>query len=462
MVKDILFDFNNSLADIVGRDDGFGREDIESMDGKISGAISRIETIRKEGNPGFVRLPFSRDVASEISAFAESIRDNYENFVVLGIGGSALGNIALNTALTDPYKRKKGFPKLFVMDNIDPEIFSSLLEGIDLKKTVFNVITKSGGTSETMSQFLIVKSMLEKMYGSKYKEHIIATTDPEKGDLKTIAEEEGYKTFYIPQNVGGRFSVLSPVGLLSAAITGIDIHELLAGAEKMETRCGERDYFLNPAYMYAILHYILDVKKNKKISVMMPYSTKLRDIADWYRQLWAESLGKTRIVEGNSLFVGQTPVKALGATDQHSQVQLYVEGPNDKYFVFVGVKKFAKDIKIPAGFESKKSINYLSGHTMGELFHAEQKATTLALTKAKRPNSTIWLPEISENSIGQLLYMLELATAFAGYLLEIDPFNQPGVEEGKKLTYALMGRPGFEEKKAEIEKIGKPDPRYII
>ena len=256
--------------------------------------------------------------------------------------------------------------------------------------------------------------------------------------------------------------MLSPVGLLSAAITGIDIHELLAGAEKMETRCGERDYFLNPAYMYAILHYILDVKKNKKISVMMPYSTKLRDIADWYRQLWAESLGKTRIVEGNSLFVGQTPVKALGATDQHSQVQLYVEGPNDKYFVFVGVKKFAKDIKIHAGFESKKSINYLSGHTMGELFHAEQKATTLALTKAKRPNSTIWLPEISENSIGQLLYMLELATAFAGYLLEIDPFNQPGVEEGKKLTYALMGRPGFEEKKAEIEKIGKPDPRYII
>ncbi|MBN2190305.1 MAG: glucose-6-phosphate isomerase [Candidatus Aureabacteria bacterium] len=462
MAKDILFDFNNSLAGIVGQDNGCEERDIESLRGNISKAVSKIETIRKEGNPGFVKLPFTRDIASEISEFAESIKDKYENFVVLGIGGSALGNIALNTALTDPYKRKKGLPKLFVMDNIDPEVFSSLLEGIDLRKTVFNVITKSGGTSETMSQFLIVRSMLEKMYGKKYREHIIATTDPEKGDLKAISEEEGYKTFCIPQNVGGRFSVLSPVGLLSAAVTGIDIHELLAGAEKMDMRCRERDYLRNPAYMYAILHYILDVKKNKKISVMMPYSTKLRDVADWYRQLWAESLGKTRIVEGNSVFVGQTPVKALGATDQHSQVQLYVEGPNDKYFIFVGLKKFAKDIKIPAGFEDRQSINYLSGHTMGELFHAEQKATTLALTKAKRPNATIWLPEISGNSIGQLLYMLELATAFAGYLLEIDPFNQPGVEEGKKLTYALMGRPGFEEKKAEIEKIDKPDSKYII
>ncbi|MDD5644874.1 MAG: glucose-6-phosphate isomerase [bacterium] len=462
MSGNISFDFNNSLADVVGQDNGFTEEDIKSVEKKVTRAVSKIQEIREKGNPGFVKLPFSREVASEIKIFADSIRSKYENFIVLGIGGSALGNIALNTALTEPYKKKHGIPKLFVMDNIDPEVFVSMLEGIDLKKTVFNVITKSGSTSETMSQFIIIKTLLEKVYGKKYKEHIIATTDPQKGDLRSISEQEGYKIFNIPENVGGRFSVLSPVGLLSAAVTGIDIHELLAGAEKMEMRCRESSYLKNPAYMYAILHYILDVKKNKKISVMMPYSTKLKDIADWYRQLWAESLGKTRNVDGGSVFVGQTPVKALGATDQHSQVQLYVEGPNDKYFVFVGVSKFTKDIEIPKGFEDKKSISYLSGHTMGELFHAEQKATTLALTKAKRPNATIWIPEISENSVGQLLYMLELATAFAGYLLEIDPFNQPGVEEGKKLTYALMGRPGFEEKKEEIEKIDRPNPGYII
>ncbi|MEA3346490.1 MAG: glucose-6-phosphate isomerase [Candidatus Auribacterota bacterium] len=463
MSEQIRFDYNNALDVIVGPEHGIAEGDIEKIKDKISKAVLSVGTIRKEGNPGFVTLPYTTDAADEIRKFADSIADKYENFVVLGIGGSALGNIALNTALKHPFngylpKEKRKRPRIFVMDNVDPEVFNSLFDVIDLKNTLFNVITKSGGTAETMSQFIIVRDMLKKVYGKSYAEHVVATTDPEKGNLKAIAKEEGYKTFDIPQNVGGRFSVFSPVGLLSAAVTGIDIRKLLEGAKAVEERCKEEDFKNNPAYMYSILHYVLDVNKGKNISVMMPYASRLKDIADWYRQLWAESLGKKK----GAGFVGQTPVKALGATDQHSQVQLYAEGPNDKLIIFLGVKNFDSDVTIPKAFEDKKGVSYLCGHTMSELFHAEQKATALALTKAKRPNATIWIDKVNENSIGQLLYMLELATAFSGFLYEIDPFNQPGVEEGKNLTYGMMGRQGYEKKKEEVEQTGKPDPKYVI
>ena len=463
MSEQIRFDYNNVLASVVGSEHGIAEGDIEKIKDKISKAVSGMGTIRKEGNPGFVTLPYAMDGADEIQKFADSIANKYENFVVLGIGGSALGNIALNTALNHPFngflsKEKRKRPRIFVMDNIDPDVFNSLFDVIDLKNTLFNVITKSGGTAETMSQFIIVRDMLKKVYGESYSEHVIATTDPEKGNLKAIAKEEGYKTFDIPQNVGGRFSVFSPVGLLSAAVTGIDVRKLLEGTKAMEERCKDESFKNNPAYMYSILHYLLDINRGKNISVMMPYSSRLKDVADWYRQLWAESLGKKK----SAGFVGQTPVKALGATDQHSQVQLYAEGPNDKLIIFLGVRKFDSDVTIPKAFEDKKGVSYLCGHTMSELFHAEQKATALALTKSKRPNATIWLDKVNENSIGQLLYMLELATAFSGFLYEIDPFNQPGVEEGKNLTYGMMGRPGYEKKKEEIDQAGKPDSRYIM
>ncbi len=463
MSEQIRFDYNNALASVVGLEHGIAEGDIEEIKDKISKAVSGMSTIRKEGNPGFVTLPYAADGADKIQKFADSIADKYENFVVLGIGGSALGNIALNTALNHPFngflsKEKRKRPRIFVMDNVDPDVFNSLFDVIGLKNTLFNVITKSGGTAETMSQFIIVRNMLKKVYGESYSEHVVATTDPEKGDLKAIAKEEGYKTFDIPQNVGGRFSVFSPVGLLSAAVTGIDVRKLLEGAKAMEERCKDESFKNNPAYMYSILHYLLDINRGKNISVMMPYSSRLKDVADWYRQLWAESLGKKK----GAGFVGQTPVKALGVTDQHSQVQLYSEGPNDKLMIFLGVRKFDSDVTIPKAFENKKGVSYLCGHTMSELLHAEQKATALALTKSKRPNAIIWLDKVNEHSIGQLLYMLELATAFSGFLYEIDPFNQPGVEEGKNLTYGMMGRAGYEKKKEEVEQAGKPDSRFII
>ncbi|NLA84612.1 MAG: glucose-6-phosphate isomerase, partial [Clostridiales bacterium] len=334
-------------------------------------------------------------------------------------------------------------------------------EVIDTKKTMFNVITKSGNTSETISQFLIVHEMLRKEIGEGYQDRFIATTDRENGSLIKIAGELKLKTFYIPAGVGGRFSELSPVGLLAAAVCGIDIEEMLSGAAYMDEICKEEDVYKNPAYMGAVLQY-LAMKDGKNISVMMPYTDSLKYMADWYAQLWAESLGKRYNLKGEEVFAGQTPVKALGVTDQHSQIQLYTEGPFDKVVTFLGVDCYRTSVAIPKGFEDMPAVSFLGGHTLNELIHAEQTATEYALLKAKRLNRTITLPEVNAFTIGQLLYYLEVETAFAGELLGINAFDQPGVEEGKNATYALLGRPGYEGKKAELDSRPKKKKEYII
>ncbi|HBF35564.1 TPA: glucose-6-phosphate isomerase, partial [Candidatus Sumerlaeota bacterium] len=205
-------------------------------------------------------------------------------------------------------------------------------------------------------------------------------------------------------------------------------------------RCSNPNLMKNPAYLNAAIHYLADKKKGKSISVMMPYANALKDVADWYRQLWAESIGKAFDLKGKKVNVGQTPVKALGATDQHSQVQLYVEGPNDKIFTFIGTEKFRAECPIPESFKDIPELNYLQGHDMGTLLNAELDATEFALYCAERPSVKFILDEISPENVGGLLYLLEVQTAFSGGLYNINAFDQPGVEEGKKATAALMGR----------------------
>jgi len=250
--------------------------------------------------------------------------------------------------------------------------------------------------------------------------------------------------------VGGRFSVFSSVGLLPAAVVGIDIEELLAGAAYMNEICTTSDLFQNPAYLNATLQYLAD-KKGKPMSVMMPYADSLKEIADWYRQLWAESLGKRVSLDGKTVHVGPTPIKALGATDQHSQMQLYIEGPFDKVITLIGVKDFGAEAKIPKAYKEIGELGYLGGHSLKGLLQAEMLATEMALTKNNRMNCTITLSEVNAFTIGQLLQMLMIQTAFAGGLYNIDPFDQPGVEHGKQYAYGLMGRKGYEGKKKEVE-----------
>ena len=462
----IRLDYNNMMADVIG-DKGFTKADFEKVTDRVDFAVDYFNEKKGTGFMGWTKLHDEQDeVVEDIIKTAEEVRSKFKNFVVLGIGGSALGPISAFQALCHLHHnevnqgRRKNAPKFYVEDNVDPERMVALLNTIKLKDSMFNVITKSGSTSETMTQYLVIKDALEKA-GLNPKEHIITTTSANSGNLIKIAKAEGYKTFYIPDGVGGRFSELCPVGLLPAAVLGIDIKQMLEGAKFMYDSCVNGEKASNMALTAATLQYIA-ITKGHNISVMMPYADSLKFIADWYCQLWGESLGKNKLMDGSPCNIGQTPVKALGVTDQHSQIQLYTEGPFDKVITFIAVDKYRKKVVIPQGCEDYPNVNFLCGHTMNELITAERKATEYAVTKAGKLNHTIYLPSASEYTLGQLMMFFELKTAYCGFMLNIDPFNQPGVEEGKNATYALLGRPGYEEKANELRAGIKKSKKYIM
>lgn len=463
----LRFDFNNMMSDFVGSEQGFTDEDLTKNAAFAKTAFDKFAAIRGTGMTGWADLPYNQDeICDDIIKTANDIRDKFDYFVVLGIGGSALGPIAAFQALchlhyNDLTKEKRNGPKFYVEDNVDPERMQALLDVIDVEKTMFNVITKSGATSETMTQYLIIMDILNEKLGDKASEHMIATTSAKKGNLIKIAKEKGLKTFYIPDGVGGRFSELCPVGLLPAAVLGIDIKEFLSGAAYMDGLCKDADATKNPALMSALLSY-LSMKNGKNISVMMPYADGLKYIADWYCQLWAESLGKTVDRSGKAIYAGQTPVKSLGVTDQHSQVQLYTEGPFDKVTTFLAVDNYRNTFVISDGCPDIPDVNFLCGHTMNELIQAERTATEYALTVKHRLNRTVYLPEINAFTLGELLFFFELETAYAGEMLDIDAYNQPGVEGGKNATYALLGRNGYDEKRAELKNAPQKSDKYII
>ena len=463
----ITFDYNNMMVDYVGDITGISDKDISANKALATKAFNDVKEGRGKNMMGWTELHYNQDeIVADIIATAKGIKKRFDSFVVLGIGGSALGPMAVFQALCHLHhnelpKSKRKAPKFYVEDNVDPERMVALLDVIDVKKTCFNVITKSGSTSETMSQYLIIMDLLKKELGENASEHIIATTSETKGNLIKIAKQENLKTFYIPDGVGGRFSELSPVGLLPAAVLGIDIKSLLKGAKFMDKLCNKPDAKRNPALMAALLQFIA-MQKGNNISVMMPYADSLKLMADWYAQLWGESLGKATDLDGKTVYVGQTPVKALGVTDQHSQVQLYTEGPFDKVITFIGVENYRKTVTISDGCEDIPSVNFLCGHTLNELITAEMNATEYALTSSQRLNNKIMLPEVNAFTIGQLMMLFMLKTAYAGAMLNIDTFNQPGVENGKNATYALLGRAGYEEKAKELNSKKAKDSKYII
>ncbi|RAO99145.1 glucose-6-phosphate isomerase [Petrotoga sp. 9PW.55.5.1] len=443
----IKFDFSNVFYPNIEK--GLTEEEIYNNEEKIKDVVNKLI----DENPGFLSLPFTRVYIDRVLDLKNWVQ-SFESVVVLGIGGSALGNQALQTALNPlhynvlPIEIRKN-PKIFILDNVDPDFIASVLDQIDPKTTLFNVISKSGTTAEAMANYLIARGIIEG-YGLKPKNHFLFTTDPQKGILRKIAEEEGIRTLDVPPHIGGRFSVLTPVGLLSALASGIDIIDLYNGAKEMQKKVINPNVWENPAAFNALIHYLY-YQKGFNISVMMSYSNKLFLLADWYRQLWAESLGKKFNLKGETVNIGQTPIKALGATDQHSQVQLYNEGPYDKVVTFLQLEKFERNIKIPKLYENLPELSYLGGHELSTLLNTELEGTEYALIENNRPNLKVIFPEINPFNIGQFIFAYEFQTAVMGNLLEINPYDQPGVELGKKVTYALMGRKGFEEFRTEVE-----------
>lgn len=447
---------------------GFGPYALEALRLPLEEAKRRLEEQRRAGVLAWMDLP-ERD-PGDLLDYAQEIEGRFDNLVVLGIGGSALGTIALRTALLHsfhnllPARQRGNRPRLFVLDNVDPDETHSLFSGLDPARTLFNVVSKSGATAETMAAYLIARNLLEEEVGrERVSEHLVFTTDRYSGVLREIGNAEGVRMFEIPAGVGGRFSVLSPVGLLPAALTGMDVPGLLAGARLMDVWITGADPLESPAHLFAALQFLSQATFGRSLSVMMPYSARLRDVADWFRQLWAESLGKATDRRGREVHAGMTPVKALGATDQHSQVQLYTEGPDDKIFTFLRVGQFDQELTIPDAHPEIGALSYLAGHSMGELLNAEQAATAWALAQRGRPSLTITVPRVDAAAVGQLFQLLTLATALIGELFDINAFDQPGVELGKEATYALMGRSGFEELAERIESgAGTQAARYRV
>ena len=459
----ITLDYGRMMASATnGR--GIQDEALDALAGRFRDAHADVERRRADGQLGFFALPYEREVVEQIRSFADGLGQAYDSIVVLGIGGSALGTIALQNALLKPHwneldgEGRDYFPRLYILDNVDPSTIGPLLDRLDPRTTLYNVISKSGTTAETMAQFMIVRERLRAaLDDDHYRSHLIFTTDPERGVLRRLADQEGIATLPVPADVGGRFSVLSAVGLLPAALAGIDIEALLAGAAAMDERCRTDDMLANPAGMFAALQYLAHTGRGAPIHVMMAYSDRLYSVADWFRQLWAESLGKQHDLAGSEVFRGPTPVKALGATDQHSQVQLYIEGPFDKTITFLSAREGGLDMAIPEVYGDVEELAYLGGRTLGELLDAERQATASALAGRGRMNMTIELPRVDAHALGQLIMMLQIATVYAGVLYDVDPLDQPGVELGKQLTYGLMGRRGF-----EAERLDDGNPARVL
>jgi len=383
-------------------------------------------------NLGFCKAIDNDNLPRDIQAFIKGKKEKYSHIVVLGIGGSALGTICIAQSLTHLFKPSK----LIVVDNIDPVIIKELEETIDLKKTLFIVVTKSGSTPETLSQFFYFKDKCEQAKLSLW-DHFVIVTDPEKGLLREIAEKENIPSFEVPKNTGGRFSVLTAVGLLPAALIGINIDLLLKGADKMRSNFLIGDPAKNLPFKLATVQY-LAYQKNKHINVITPYAQKLIKFADWYRQLLAESIGKKTDKNGHIVNVGITPVNALGATDQHSQSQLYTEGPNDKLHIFIKVNNLAPPIPIPNPYPDEPSVAYLNNITFNKLIATEMEGTVQALTQTQHPNITVEIDKIDEETLGGLFMLFEGATAFLGEFFNINAFDQPGVELSKQITKKLL------------------------
>ncbi|MBC8370194.1 MAG: glucose-6-phosphate isomerase [Planctomycetes bacterium] len=381
-----------------------------------------------------------------------------DNFVVLGIGGSALGNAAMLGALAPVFQASNpepGQPKCFVLDTVDPDLLDEFFETVDLTKTHINVISKSGGTIETSSQFMLAYSLMLEACGGNATEcakHFTITTDPNGGHFRSICDEFGFAALPVPDGVGGRFSVLSPVGLFNSEMAGLDTESMLAGAAKVADNLKECDDEDDPALWYALMH-ILYLEQGLDKHVHFAYGHRLRLLADWYCQLWAESLGKRHNLAGEEVNVGPTPLKAVGPTDQHSQSQLFVEGPDDKVYTMLKINKFRRELSIPKAFVESAAFSHLEERNLSDLMEQERQGTEVALRENGRPVCVLEMCSLDAFHLGQYFMFMEIATAYAGGILGVNPYDQPGVESGKIAALSLMGCKGYEQRAAEIKQL---------
>ena len=428
------------------------KEKVLAYEKEVSVCNSMLHNGTGKGNDflGWLSLPSSTsaELINDIKQTADLLRKECEVVVVAGIGGSFLGAKAVIDALSNTFiwlKKDTNTPVIvYAGNNIGEDYLAELMDYLSDKKFGIINISKSGTTTETALAFRLLKTQLEKQVGkAKAKNLIVAVTDASKGALRTLATQEGYKTYVIPDNVGGRFSVLSPVGLLPIAVAGLDLNQLLAGARKMEEVCGLNTPFAeNPAAIYAATRNEL-YRNGKKIEILANYQPKLHFFAEWWKQLFGESEGK----ENKGIFNAAVDF----STDLHSMGQWIQEGERTIFETVISIKQASKKVVVPTDNDNLDGLNFLAGKRVDEVNKMAELGTMLAHVDGGVPNMKIEVPELNEYYIGQLIYFFEKACGISGYLLGVNPFDQPGVEAYKKNMFALLEKPGFEAETKAIK-----------
>lgn len=465
----LTIDHTLAMAEVVGAANGLSEGELRAMEPQLHRVDEQIQTWRSNGTAGFCALLDDTATVQEIKGLAKKLKEWCRDALIVGIGGSAWGARALRQALLHPSHNH--FPlgqrhyhsRLFIADNIEPDSLYGMLDGLELKRTAVNVISKSGETPETLALFLFIYQILENRLGAaQAKESCVLTTDGGQGSLSRLAAREGFPHLHVPAGVSGRFGILSAMGLFPAALAGIDIDGLLAGARFMDQRLAAAPVTANPAYRLAACYYLAHQAKGRRLQVIMPYADSLLGLAEWCSHLWAESLGKQYDRHGRAVNVGLTTLRARGATDQHTQLQLYLEGPPDKIVTFWEVGKFQHTIMIPPRFADQEGLEYLGGQTLGALLAAEKQATAWQLAERGCPSLTIQIPEVNAFTVGQLIYLLQMTVVALGALLEIDPFGQPQVEGLKRTIGGLLGRPGHDPEREAFAAWSRSIKKYVL
>lgn len=428
----VTLDISNLAAARVGAH-GLADEELARLDARAQVLRARLATEFAQGRHAYLGLPEDDEALERVLRLAQSRMGKFRHLVVLGIGGSALGLRAVVNGLARP----GAAADLHIVDSTDPWLFADVLARIELKHALIVVISKSGGTIETVTALGL---FVEKLRAAKLplRDHLIAVTDPENGPLRAFADTHDLDTADIPPAVGGRFSVLSAAGLLPAALLGVDIAGLLRGAGVTRQLCLGSDPRADwPARLGLCA---MDLYRLGKSSlVFMPYSARLRELAHWFVQLWDESLGKETVVDGKRVHAGQTVIPAVGPTDQHAQMQLFLEGPNDKLLLFVRVARHESDFKLGAFDWADFDAAYVRDRSLGEVIDSQLAGTVQACTQKGRASATLTLPQLDASSLGELLMGLQAATSIAGMSLGVNAYDQPAVELGKQLSRRMLG-----------------------
>ncbi len=440
----LKFDYSNALEFV-------SKEEIHKFQEEINRHFESVNQKTGKGNDflGWIDLPDSTDevLITKIESIAETLRQKSEVFVVIGIGGSYLGARAVIEALSHHFNHLTGNKPviLYAGQNISEDYMSDLLEILDKKDYSITVISKSGTTTEPAVAFRILKNHLENKYGlDEARKRIVAITDGEKGALKQLSNEEGYETFVVPDDVGGRYSVLTPVGLLPIAVAGFNIRALIEGARIMKDHVSVSTLIdENPVSSYAALRNAL-YNKGMTTEIMVNYEPRLFYMTEWWKQLYGESEGK----ENKGIF----PAGVGFTTDLHSMGQYIQEGLRNIFETVLSVENPDKQLYVPADDKNLDKLNYIAGKPIHQVNHMAEIGTTLAHIDGGVPNLKISIPKIDEHNLGELIYFYELACAISGYILDVNPFDQPGVEAYKRNMFALLGKPGFEEETEAIRK----------